>query len=96
MAVQRHIMALMQTQLPLVTLSAPAAFAGLGFSSMYLAAKLHVFDRRGRLWKMTLVLVPLMGAYLIAISRICNYVHHWQDVLVGGALGRQRVLGACA
>lgn len=63
---------------------------------MYLAAKLHVFDRRGRLWKMTLALVPLVGAYLIAVSRICNYVHHWQDVLVGGTLGRQRVLGVCA
>ena len=66
------------------------AFAGLGFLSMYMAGKLRVFEPRSRLWKLALVLLPLIGAYLITISRVCNYVHHWQDVLVGG------VLGACA
>ena len=54
---------------------------------MYMAGKLRVFEPRSRLWKLALVLLPLIGAYLITISRVCNYVHHWQDVLVGGVLG---------
>jgi hypothetical protein len=65
------------------------AFAGLGFLSLYLAGKLRLRRADSPLWKLALVLAPLVGAYLIAISRVCNYVHHWQDVLVGGAFGTQ-------
>ncbi|KAJ7940784.1 phosphatidic acid phosphatase type 2/haloperoxidase [Mycena leptocephala] len=61
--------------------------AGLGFLAFYLAGKLHLFDHRGYAAKAWVSLVPLAGAALVAISRTMDYRHHWQDVLVGSALG---------
>ncbi|KAF9577461.1 hypothetical protein BGW38_007314, partial [Lunasporangiospora selenospora] len=56
------------------------SFGGLGFLSMYLAGKLHLFDERGHIYKSILVLAPLILAALIATSRVADYRHHWQDV----------------
>ncbi|THU48806.1 hypothetical protein C4D60_Mb06t02880 [Musa balbisiana] len=64
------------------------SFAGLGFlSSWYLAGKLKAFDRRGHVAKLCIVFLPLLCASLIAISRVDDYWHHWQDVFAGGFLG---------
>jgi len=63
------------------------SFAGLGFLSLYLAGKLHLFDRRGHTAKAWIALTPLAGASLVAISRTMDYRHHWHDVLVGSAVG---------
>ncbi|KAI9591996.1 phosphatidic acid phosphatase type 2/haloperoxidase [Syncephalis fuscata] len=63
------------------------SFAGLGFLSLYMAGKLHIFDERGFVFKPLICVIPLIGAALIGISRICDYRHHWQDVLVGGIVG---------
>nr|CAB3473814.1 unnamed protein product [Digitaria exilis] len=60
------------------------SFAGLGFLSWYLAGKITVFDRRGHVAKLCVVLVPLLAAAMIAISRVDDYWHHWQDVCAGG------------
>lgn len=66
---------------------ASTAWCGLGFLSLYLAGKFHLFDQKGHTFKAWLVLSPLLGAALISISRTMDYRHHWQDVLVGGLLG---------
>lgn len=63
------------------------SFAGLGFLSWYLAGKIRAFDKRGHVAKLCIVLLPLLCAALIAISRVDDYWHHWQDVFAGGSLG---------
>ncbi|KAI8385014.1 phosphatidic acid phosphatase type 2/haloperoxidase, partial [Radiomyces spectabilis] len=63
------------------------SFAGLGFLSYYLAGKMHLFDELGHTYKSFVFALPLLGALMIAISRVCDYRHHWQDVFVGGLLG---------
>ncbi|KAL5221491.1 hypothetical protein ABZP36_026204 [Zizania latifolia] len=62
-------------------------FAGMGFLSWYLAGKITAFDRRGHVAKLCIVLLPLLLAAMVAISRIDDYWHHWQDVCTGGILG---------
>jgi membrane-associated phospholipid phosphatase len=64
------------------------SFAGLGFLSWYLAGKIKVFDRRGHVAKLCIVLVPLLLASMVAVSRVSDYWHHWQDVFAGGILGK--------
>ncbi|CAJ0633015.1 16122_t:CDS:2, partial [Entrophospora sp. SA101] len=63
------------------------AFAGMGYFSLYLAGKLHVFDRKGYTYKSFVVVTPLVIAILICISRTQDYRHHWQDVFAGSTLG---------
>ncbi|KAH9981373.1 PAP2-domain-containing protein [Lactifluus volemus] len=63
------------------------SFAGLTFLSLYLAGKLQLFDKRGHVAKVWTSVLPLLGATLVAISRLMDYRHHWQDVVVGSALG---------
>jgi diacylglycerol diphosphate phosphatase/phosphatidate phosphatase len=63
------------------------SFAGLGFLALYMAGKLHVFDKGGHALKAWLPLGPFMAASLVAISRTMDYRHHWQDVLCGSIVG---------
>ncbi|CAG8471718.1 10494_t:CDS:2 [Scutellospora calospora] len=63
------------------------SFSGLGFLSLYLAGKLHIFDNKGHVYKSFVVLFPLAVATYIAITRIQDYRHHWQDVVSGGLIG---------
>lgn len=63
------------------------SFAGLGFLALYLAGKIKVFDRRGHVAKLCIVILPLLMASLVAVSRVDDYWHHWQDVFAGGILG---------
>ncbi|GJJ76167.1 diacylglycerol diphosphate phosphatase / phosphatidate phosphatase [Entomortierella parvispora] len=63
------------------------SFGGLGYLSMYLAGKIHLFDERGHTYKSLVVLAPMILAALIAASRVADYRHHWQDVSVGAIIG---------
>ncbi|KAK2986769.1 hypothetical protein RJ640_010994, partial [Escallonia rubra] len=67
--------------------SFPRSFAGLGFLSLYLSGKIKVFDRRGHVAKLCIVVLPLLVASLVGISRVDDYWHHWQDVFAGGLIG---------
>uniref|UniRef100_UPI0035902D8D phospholipid phosphatase 5 n=1 Tax=Myxine glutinosa TaxID=7769 RepID=UPI0035902D8D len=64
-------------------------FAGLGFLALYLAGKLRCFvpAMRAPGLRLIIAIFPLFIAALIAVSRICDYKHHWQDVVVGSLLG---------
>ncbi|KAL7171112.1 hypothetical protein ACSBR2_035881 [Camellia fascicularis] len=63
------------------------SFAGLGFLSWYLSGKIRAFDRRGHIAKLCVIFLPLLIAALVAVSRVDDYWHHWQDVFTGGLLG---------
>ncbi|XP_021727092.1 putative lipid phosphate phosphatase 3, chloroplastic isoform X2 [Chenopodium quinoa] len=63
------------------------SFAGLGFLSFYLSAKIQVFDQKGHAGKLCVVFLPLLMAALVGVSRVDDYWHHWQDVFAGGLLG---------
>ncbi|KAL1806985.1 hypothetical protein ACET3Z_030053 [Daucus carota] len=62
------------------------SFAGLGFLSFYLAGKLKAFDQKVNVAKICTVLLPLLVAALVCVSRVDDYWHHWQDVFAGGLL----------
>ncbi|GAA5883830.1 hypothetical protein JCM3774_002885 [Rhodotorula dairenensis] len=63
------------------------AWAGLGYFSLYLAGKMHLFDHRGYTIKAWVAIAPLIGATLIAVSRTMDYRHHATDVIAGSILG---------
>ncbi|KAL8799094.1 MAG: hypothetical protein Q9182_006157 [Xanthomendoza sp. 2 TL-2023] len=71
-----------------------SAFAGLFYLSIYLAAKMHVLDNRGEVWKTFIVMIPTLGAALIAVSRIMDARHHPFDVISGSMLGMLVAWGA--
>lgn len=48
---------------------------------------MHVLDNRGEVWKSFIVLIPTLGAALIAVSRIMDARHHPFDVISGSLLG---------
>ncbi|CAN6714362.1 unnamed protein product [Malus baccata var. baccata] len=58
------------------------SFAGLGFLAWYLSGKIKVFDRRGHSAKLCIVILPLLCAALVGISRVDDYWHHWQDMII--------------
>lgn len=46
-----------------------------------------MLDQRGQVWKSFVVMIPTLGAALIAVSRIMDARHHPFDVISGSLLG---------
>ncbi|CAB3224491.1 unnamed protein product [Arctia plantaginis] len=64
------------------------SFCSLGMASAWLCGRLGVLSRRrGSGLRVITCLAPLMVAACVALSRTCDYHHHWQDILVGSILG---------
>ncbi|CEL10708.1 Putative PAP2 domain protein (AFU_orthologue; AFUA_4G08970) [Aspergillus calidoustus] len=64
-----------------------SSFAGLFYLSLWVGGKLHIMDNKGEVWKLFLVMLPCLGATLIAVSRIMDARHHPFDVITGSLLG---------
>ncbi|OCT53548.1 Diacylglycerol pyrophosphate phosphatase 1 [Cladophialophora carrionii] len=63
------------------------AFSGLGYLSLFLAGQLHVFRPHADLARVLIFLAPLVGASLVAMSRLADYRHDIYDVTCGSLLG---------
>nr|ACO11174.1 Phosphatidic acid phosphatase type 2 domain-containing protein 1B [Caligus rogercresseyi] len=68
------------------------AFAAFVFSFLYTAGKLKTFSfvnksTLNRSSALLLAFAQILAPLCIAISRTCDYHHHWQDVLVGSGIG---------
>ncbi|XP_076632272.1 phospholipid phosphatase 5 isoform X2 [Colletes latitarsis] len=61
------------------------AFASFGFIALYVAGKLHTFSLvgKGQTWKLCAFILPICIALVIALSRTCDYHHHWQGSIIG-------------
>lgn len=64
-----------------------STFGGMGFIALFFTNHFSVFDGSGRIYKFLIFLIPILIASLVAISRIVDYRHHWEDVLVGSLIG---------
>lgn len=63
-------------------------FAGLVYLSLYLAGKLRLFVvQTGYFYRCFICSLPILGAVLVAVSRITDYKHHTWDVVIAALLG---------
>eukprot|EP00301_Raphidiophrys_heterophryoidea_P012248 c1865_g1_i1.p1 GENE.c1865_g1_i1~~c1865_g1_i1.p1 ORF type:complete len:280 (-),score=47.64 c1865_g1_i1:225-1064(-) len=65
---------------------ASASFAGLTFLTLFLwsISKPHI---TGNLVAILMCFGPLLVAAFISITRIQDYEHHWEDIVIGAVLG---------
>ena len=61
--------------------------SGLGFLTLWLMGKLHVFDGTAHPSRIVAASVPISLAIWIGITRLQDYWHHWQ-VMPGGSCQR--------
>ncbi|KAL7260416.1 hypothetical protein ACSBR1_006141 [Camellia fascicularis] len=63
------------------------SFAGMGFLTWYLSGKIRVFDRGGHVAKLCVSVLPLLVGVLVAITRVDDYWHYWEDVFGSAVIG---------
>ncbi|KAK3109505.1 hypothetical protein LTR53_017171 [Teratosphaeriaceae sp. CCFEE 6253] len=63
------------------------AFSGLGYLACFFASQTHALRPRASLAVILLCVAPLLGAGLIAMSRLEDYRHDFADVITGSVLG---------
>ena len=58
------------------------SFTSLGFTSLFLASKLHCFEAKGQgqSWRLCVSGAPILAAIMIALTRTSDYRHHWQGM----------------
>ncbi|KAG0311915.1 hypothetical protein BGZ97_011560 [Linnemannia gamsii] len=66
---------------------ASTSFAGLTYLTLWLAGKMHVFDRKGYSLKSVILMIPILAAMLVTISRIEDDRHSAPDVGWGTFIG---------
>ncbi|KAG4097709.1 phosphatidic acid phosphatase type 2/haloperoxidase [Neocallimastix lanati (nom. inval.)] len=64
-----------------------AAFNLMSYLAFYIAGQIHLFDGKCYLWKYCVVIIPFIISTAIALSRVFDNRHHWEDVLVGSLMG---------
>jgi len=63
------------------------AFALLTYITLYLAGQLRLYHGKCRVWKYIIVSAPLFYAVYVPFTRLMDYRHHWEDVVVGALIG---------
>ncbi|KAK3620831.1 hypothetical protein LTR56_023163 [Elasticomyces elasticus] len=63
------------------------AFAGLGYLACFLASQTNALRPRASLVTILMALAPLLGAAMIAASRLEDYRHDFADVITGSWIG---------
>jgi len=67
---------------------ASTAFATMTFLSLWMAGKMYLFSRSGgHIWQTFIVMIPIIAAIIVAVSRVRDYVHDFVDILAGAILG---------
>jgi len=62
-------------------------FSVMTYLSFYIAGQIHLMDRKSFIWKYLVVALPYLVAIMVALSRVFDYRHHWQDVTIGSLIG---------
>eukprot|EP00833_Pecoramyces_ruminatium_P015641 jgi/Orpsp1_1/1189673/evm.model.d7180000073646.1 len=62
------------------------AFSIMSFLALYIAGQIHLMNKK-RVWKYFTAGLPLVLALVVALSRVMDYKHHWEDVTVGSLIG---------
>jgi membrane-associated phospholipid phosphatase len=64
-------------------------FSSVGFLTFYLHSKLRLTSPsvKGQAWRLITTALPFLFCVCVALSRTCDYHHHWQDVTVGSLVG---------
>ncbi|KAJ9080410.1 hypothetical protein DSO57_1025352 [Entomophthora muscae] len=65
---------------------AGASFSAAMYTSLFLSTTLRLFEDV-QVYKSFLVLIPLLAASVVSISRITDNRHHWSDVAAGALSG---------
>ncbi|ABN67288.1 diacylglycerol pyrophosphate phosphatase [Scheffersomyces stipitis CBS 6054] len=63
------------------------SFAGLSYSSLWLAGQLVAGNDSVGSWRTIISFIPTLGAAFIALSRTQDYRHHFVDVFIGSLIG---------
>eukprot|EP00833_Pecoramyces_ruminatium_P017896 jgi/Orpsp1_1/1191928/evm.model.d7180000089432.1 len=59
------------------------SFTIMTYLALFIAGQIHLLNKKSRAWKYIIVCIPMICALIVALSRVMDYRHHWQDVTIG-------------